>query len=504
MPPFAQRLQALLSAPDRLLWAVRVRWLTIVGFLLLAVVAHALGLFVSLAPVFQVAVVGGALNAVNGWCVRHRRSVLQVSAIAIPLDQVFTTYLVVNTGGVQSPFLMLYVVQVLATAMLVDTVVAAASAVLAILLWFAAVSGQAAGYLVGAPLFPPGTPASMARYHASWAAFLLYCLALLIYLGGYISERLRWSEHDSEEKSRQLEKTLSSLHAAHEELRAAYNRLKRTEGHLIQSEKMRSLGQLVAGVAHELNNPISFVSANVEHVRNSMNRLRLVLDAYAGVPLPAQERARLDALRAELRIDETLADLPVLLDDCEEGARRTTHIVNELRTFSRSNERELWQRTDLHHGIDSTLAVLAHRWKDRIVVHRDFHNLPPVECLPGHLNQVFMNLLANAADAIGDRAGNICITTRAVQHGPGAEAQVQIAVRDDGPGMSTDVQARIFDPFFTTKAVGQGMGLGLSVSYEIIERHRGTLTVESAPGAGSTFTITLPVRQPPEHHPATV
>src|SRR5574341_2085572 len=125
MLPFAERLRALLSAPDRLLWAVRVRWLAIVGFLLLASIAHSLGLFTSIAPVMQVALVGGALNAANGWCVRHRRYVLAVSALAIPLDHVFATYLVVNTGGSQSPFLTLYVVQVLATAMLVDTIVAA-------------------------------------------------------------------------------------------------------------------------------------------------------------------------------------------------------------------------------------------------------------------------------------------------------------------------------------------------------------------------------------------
>ena len=195
MPPFAQRLQALLSAPDRLLWAVRVRWLVIGGFLLLAVGAHALGLFVSVVPVFQAAAVGSTLNAVNAWSVRRQRFVRQVVAVAVPLDHVLITYLVINSGGVQSPFMMLYVVQVLATAMLLDTLVAAGSAVSAILLWFVAVSAQASGHLPGAPLFPPGTAASMARYHATWAAFLLYCLALLVYLGGYISERLQRSEH---------------------------------------------------------------------------------------------------------------------------------------------------------------------------------------------------------------------------------------------------------------------------------------------------------------------
>ncbi len=498
MPPLAQRLRILLSVPDRLLWAVRVRWLAIAGFLLLSVVAHGFGLFASVAPVVQVAVVGGALNALNGWCVRRRRYVLPVSAIAIPLDHVFATYLVVNTGGVQSPFLMLYVVQVLATAMLVDTLVAAGSAVLAILLWLAAVSWQAAGYLKGAAVFPDGAVASMPLYHGTWAAFLLYCLALLVYLGGYISERLRASERDLEEKHQRLRDALASLESAHAELRAAYERLQQTEAHLVQSEKMRGLGQLVAGVAHELNNPISFVSGNVEHLRTYIGRLREGLDAYAAVPLCAEDRTRFDALRRALRTDAVLADLPALLDDCEEGARRTKRIVTELRAFSRSDERETWQRADLHRGIDSTLALLAHRFTERIALHREFGTLPEVECLPGQLNQVFMNILANAADAIGTRHGNIWIVTRAHDGGAPGEAAgtVTIAIRDDGAGMPPEVCAKVFEPFFTTKAVGQGTGLGLSVSYGIVTRHHGTLSVESTPGGGATFAITLPVRQP--------
>jgi signal transduction histidine kinase len=485
----------LFSAPDRLLWAVRVRWLAIAGFLGLAVVAHAFGLFVSVAPVVYVAVLGGALNAVNGWCVRRRRFVLPVSAVAIPFDHLFATYVVINTGGVQSPFLMLYVVQVLATAMLVDTAVAAASAVLAILLWLGGIGGLAAGYLPGLPLFAPGAPAPAAVYHGTWAAFLLYCLALLVYLGGYISERLRSSERDLEEKNRRLHDALSSLAAAHGDLRAAYNRLKQTEAHLVHSEKMRGLGQLVAGVAHELNNPLSFISGNVEHLRAAVARIGQLLDAYAGLTLPPETAARIAALRQELRIDEVSADLPQLLDDCEEGARRTKRIVAELRAFSRSNERETWQYADLHRGLDSTLALLAHRLKNGVRVHRAYGTIPEVECLPGQLNQVFMNLLANAADAVGDRGGNVWIASQLDN-----DAQrVMISIRDDGAGMTPEVRARVFEPFFTTKSVGQGTGLGLSVSYGIIERHRGTLTVDSAPGAGTTFTITLPVRQVADH-----
>jgi two-component system, NtrC family, sensor kinase len=492
MPRLTERLRSLLSAPDRLLWAVRVRWLTIAGFLLLSVVAHRFGLFESVAPVWQVALIGGGLNAVNQWCVRRRRYVLPVSAVAIPLDQVFATYLVVSTGGVQSPFLMLYVVQVLATAMLVDALVAAASAGLAIALWSAAMIGQAHGYIQGTLLFPVGAPVSVGLYEATWAAFLLYCLALLVYLGGYISERLRASERDLAEKNRRLQEALSSVGRAHAELQAAYARLQQTEALLVHSEKMRGLGQLVAGVAHELNNPISFVAGNLEHLRTYVQRLATALEAYANVPLPADERARLDQLRRELRIDAVLADLPAMLDDCEEGTRRTTSIVGQLRAFSRSNERETWQQTDLHRGIDSTLALMGHRLADRIAVHREFGALPEVECLPGPMNQVFMNLLANAAEAIGSGRGNIWVTTRAQND------HVTISVRDDGPGMAAEVCARVFEPFFTTKPVGQGTGLGLSVSYGIIDRHHGTLEVASKPGAGATFTITLPLRQPGE------
>jgi len=309
---------------------------------------------------------------------------------------------------------------------------------------------------------------------------------------------LRSSERDLEEKNRRLQEALASLGGAHEELTAAHERLKQAEAHLVQSEKMRGLGQLVAGVAHELNNPISFVSANVEHLRTYVSRLREALDVYAGVACAPEEKLRLDAMRRDLRLEQMLADLPALLADCEEGARRAKHIVAELRTFSRSNERETWQRSDVHHGIDSTLGLLAHRLDHRIAIHKEFGDVTEIECLPGQLNQVFMNLLANAADAIGKKAGNIWIVTRMGVASGWAEPALTIEIRDDGAGMSPDVQARVFDPFFTTKQVGQGTGLGLSISYGIVTRHGGSLTVQSMAGAGSTFTITLPVRQAAE------
>jgi signal transduction histidine kinase len=500
MPGMLAVIQALISTPERLLWAVRVRWLVIGGFLCLALAAHGLGLFASVVPCVHAAALGAALNGVNHWCVRHQRHVSAVTALAIPLDAVLITYVVLNTGGTQSPFVLMYVVQVLATASLVDTAIAALSTLLAIVLWSLAIGLQANGHIGGAALFAPTLPAgSIAAtrvYNGTWAVFLLYCLALLVYLGGYVSNRLRESERDLRAKNIELQAALAALRGAHDELRAAHERLKLTESHLVQSEKMRSLGELVAGVAHELSNPISFVSGNVEHLRIYVERLHRALEACASAELPAAERARLEQVRQELRVDEALADLPSLLDDCEEGARRTKRIVNELRTFSRSDERGGWQQTDLHRGVDSTVALLTHRLKDHIAIHRQFGELPQVECLPGQLNQVLMNILANAVDAIGGRPGNIWISTRLDNSQTGdVEPAVIITIRDDGCGMSPDLRTKVFDPFFTTKAVGQGTGLGLSVSYGIIARHRGTLSASSTLGAGSTFTITLPVRQ---------
>ncbi len=484
---------------ERLLWAVRVRWLVIGGFFLLAVIGHSIGVFSSIAPCADAAAAGIVLNAANHWSLRRRRHVALVTAIAIPCDHLLITYVVVNTGGVRSPFLMMYFVEVLATAILVGTRAAGLSATVAILTWVG-----------GVALLSPASPwlpdqavlgASRPLYYGMWAAFLLFCLALLVYLGGYIAERLRSSERDIAAKNHDLQEALRSLTTAHAELTAAYDRLTRTEAHLIQSEKMRSLGQLVAGVAHELSNPISFVSANVEHLRRYVRTLAHAIDRYRTSPLSPADREQVEAECGQLRIDEALTELPKLLDDCEEGARRTKQIVNELRTFARSDRREAWERADIHRGIDSTLALLSHRLKDRITVHRDFGELPAVECLSGPLNQVFMNLLANAVDAIAPNSGNVWISTRlspADLPSQSGAAAVTISIRDDGAGMPPEVQAKVFDPFFTTKAVGQGTGMGLSVSYGIVARHGGKLSVESAPGQGATFTITLPVAQPRE------
>jgi signal transduction histidine kinase len=483
----ARSLRAIGAAPDRLLWAVRVRWLVIVGFFCLAAIARFTGALASLQPCAVAAVVGLVLNSVDHLCVRTNRYLVAVTLVAIPMDHVLITYVVVNTGDVVSPFIMMYFVQVVTTAMLVDTGIAVASAGLAVIAWTTGV------VLIGTT---SGTDTAVlgrlsahdAGLRSMWAAFLLYCLGLLVYVGGYIGARLRSSEEDLAEKNLRLTAALDSL-------QAAYDKLKEAESRLVHSEKMRSLGQLVAGVAHELNNPISFISANVDHLRRYVERLSAALQAYAHLDLPSPARDRIDRVHSELRLDRVLADLPGLLDDCEEGARRSKEIVGELRTFSRNDEAVQWRTADLRRGLDSTIGLLEHRLKNHITIHRRYCDDAHIECVPGQINQVFMNMIANAGDAIGERAGNIWIDVTASDDVT-REDCIQVAIRDDGAGMAPQVSARIFEPFFTTKEVGQGTGLGLAVCYAIVQRHRGQIVVESVPGMGTTFFVILPRRQP--------
>jgi len=242
--------------------------------------------------------------------------------------------------------------------------------------------------------------------------------------------------------------------------------LRDTQAQLVQAEKMKSLGQLVAGVAHELNNPIGFVHANLQLLGDYIQKLE---DAQASGGDAAKPR-------------EAIAKL---LGRSREGTERVKKIVADLRTFSRMDHAEL-QDADLHEEIDRTLALMEPRFKNGIEVVRDYGDIPRVRCYAGQLNQVFLNLLMNACDAMKDE-GRIRIRSR---KGP---LGVRLEFADDGPGIPEDVRSRIFDPFFTTKPVGEGTGLGLSLSHGIIERHGGVIAVESAPGEGTRFVIDLPL-----------
>jgi two-component system NtrC family sensor kinase len=266
-------------------------------------------------------------------------------------------------------------------------------------------------------------------------------------------------------------------------LRAA--ELQRLQAQIIHSEKMASLGQLAAGVAHELNNPAGFIYGNMDMLKDQIAGLQELLTAYDQMDLPPKAASLIEPLKIRIGYDKLVEDLNSIVVDCLEGAERIRDVVQNLRLFSRLDEAELKQ-VDLHEGIDSTIRLLSQYYSSgRVVIRREFGELPLVSCYAAQLNQVWMNLLANAAQAVSGN-GEVRITTKL------ADTWAVISIQDSGCGISEEVQARIFDPFFTTKPVGEGTGLGLSISYGIIERHGGTIAVASTPGMGTTFTIRIP------------
>ncbi|HKV42007.1 MAG TPA: ATP-binding protein [Blastocatellia bacterium] len=273
-------------------------------------------------------------------------------------------------------------------------------------------------------------------------------------------------------------------------LREARDELAETQGQLVTQEKMAALGRLVAGVAHELNNPISFVYSNTILLKDSISSLRRVLDLYDSTPedVSSSLRKKADDLKEEIDYDYLLGDIGQALEDSHEGARRVRDIVLNLRTFSRLDDTELVE-TDIIDGIESTIRILGQFYRpDRVVLHREYQDLPKIECFGGQLSQVWMNLLVNAAQAMNSK-GDVWIT--AATEGE----SILLSIRDNGPGIPEEVRSKVFDPFFTTKRVGEGTGLGLSIVHSIIERHGGDIRVESEVGMGTTFTVQLPLRR---------
>jgi two-component system, NtrC family, sensor kinase len=290
----------------------------------------------------------------------------------------------------------------------------------------------------------------------------------------------------------------SEVRAAQEELRSRFEQLQATnqkleqaQNQLLQSDKMASIGQLAAGVAHEINNPVGFVSSNLNTLRQYVDALMQLVDAQAGTvqaPHDASLRAKLASVQKAVELDYLREDLPQLLDESAEGLARVKKIVEDLKDFSRVDQAD-WQQADLNAGLESTLNVVRNEVKYKAEVLKQLSPLPRVTCLAGQLNQVFMNLLVNAAHAISGH-GTITLSTG---HQDG---WVWVQVDDTGCGMSDEVRRRIFEPFFTTKDVGKGTGLGLSLSYGIVQRHGGALLVRSTPGSGSQFRLWVPVDGP--------
>ncbi|NEL79225.1 MAG: sensor histidine kinase, partial [Xanthomonas perforans] len=283
------------------------------------------------------------------------------------------------------------------------------------------------------------------------------------------------------------------LQQRHAELRQAYLRLNGAQDKLLQSEKMASIGQLAAGVAHEINNPIGYVHSNLGSLQEYLRSLFTLIEAYERAlqaPDPKALIPEIDEIRNRADIDFISRDLPQLMAESREGIERVTRIVRDLKDFSYSDRSESWKMVDLHAGLESTINIIWNELKYKVTLERNYAELPLVECLPSELNQVYMNMLLNAGQAIVER-GTITVTT-----GRDETENVWIQFQDSGAGIAPDLLQRIFDPFFTTKPVGSGTGLGLSISYGIINKHHGRIDVESVPGQGASFRIVLPVRQP--------
>ncbi|SFN35719.1 His Kinase A (phospho-acceptor) domain-containing protein [Formivibrio citricus] len=294
-----------------------------------------------------------------------------------------------------------------------------------------------------------------------------------------------------ETQNRQLQYAVAEHQKAENDLRQALDEINtlneqqvQTQRLLLQSEKMAAVGQLAAGVAHEINNPIGFVISNMTSLERYVKELMQLLALHEQTDSAAQQQ--IAAYRKQIDFDYLREDVFALLNESKDGLMRVKKIVQNLKDFSHAGD-SVWQDADLHKGLDSTLNLVWNELKYKATIHKEYGDLPSVECLPQEINQVFLNLLVNAGHAI-DGHGEITIRTGTRED----EAWVEIA--DNGCGIPPENLSRIFDPFFTTKPVGKGTGLGLSLSYGIVQKHGGRIDVSSECGKGTTFRVYLPVR----------
>jgi signal transduction histidine kinase len=323
-----------------------------------------------------------------------------------------------------------------------------------------------------------------------------------------LEEKVEERTKKLEEQKIELEKTLKELQDTHLQL--------------LHSEKMASLGQMVAGVAHEINNPIGYIYANIKFLEDYVNRFKKLLYEYENIIHILETEAdkskilnlksKISNLKSEIDYEYIIKDIDSLLKSCNEGSQRVKNIVTDLRNFSRLDEAEL-KEVDIHSGIESTLTLFLHQYQDKIIVHKEYGDIPKIKCYASQLNQVFMNLLTNAAHTIEEKnkieqrfKGNIWIKTEKVMRNEKLENSIpnseivnpkleiiRILIKDDGTGISEEIKDKLFDPFFTTKPVGKGTGLGLSISYSIIEKHKGKLFFNTEIGKGTEFIIELPI-----------
>jgi signal transduction histidine kinase len=259
---------------------------------------------------------------------------------------------------------------------------------------------------------------------------------------------------------------------------------------MVHSEKMKSLGELVAGIMHEINNPINFIYGNMTHLSNYSEDLIMMIDKYTELEdkLSAEDKKIIADLKKEIDYDFLKTDMPDLIKSCKEGADRAKNIIQDLKSFSRTGEAAITD-VDIVSEMDTTLNILHNKIKHKVTIHKEYIDfVPKIEAFGGQLNQVFMNILDNAIGAI-KQTGDVWIRIKTDE----MFKKLIIEIEDNGEGMDEEVISKVFDPFFTTKPVGQGTGLGMSITHKIVKNHQGDIKVESIKGHGSKFTVTLPI-----------
>lgn len=328
---------------------------------------------------------------------------------------------------------------------------------------------------------------------AALAALLLYAALRLVRSHAIIQRVNQQLRQANEGLEAAVRERTGELLRANGQLQTEIAERKQLEGRLVQSEKLASVGQLAAGVAHEINNPLAFLAANAAMLERYLERMFDMLAAYEEAELAmagsAEVAARLKEKRERLELAYLREDIPAMLDESREGMGRVSKIVLALKEFASSAAQQRWELADLHGCIDAALHSVAAEVDKAAVVDKQYGAPLTLECMPAQLNQVVVNLLLNAGQAMGERRGRITLRTGS------ADGQAWFEVADDGCGMAAELLPRIFDPFFTTKDIGQGTGLGLALTYGIVQQHQGRIDVQSEPGKGSIFRVALPLRR---------
>ncbi len=306
-----------------------------------------------------------------------------------------------------------------------------------------------------------------------------------------LEERVAKRTTELESSNTALTFAMRQLEAEKKEQQILIKKIQKAQSQLLQSERMASLGQLAAGVAHEINNPVGFISSNISTLNEYFSDIVKLLNHYEQNEEKISDpivRERLKTIKEDIDLDFIRDDIQNLINESLDGTKRVKVIVKDLREFSHVDESE-WQYIDIHNGLNSTLNIVNNEIKYKADVVKEYGDLPKIECLASELNQVFLNLLVNAAQAIEER-GIITIRTSLED-----EQHIKIEIEDTGAGISEENITRIFDPFYTNKPVGTGTGLGLSLSYSIIQRHNGSINVKSVEGKGTIFTLILPLKK---------